>query len=185
MSTTSSQRFCWVHNGTGNVRNLASIGQGPLKWTEKAPLNNSWLIWDEFETFIGDHFWRRQTKTRKDIPKKIFIWWCIGPPRHKGQLPERLWQLDPAFQHRSVRQRDAAAASENSPLVGVARDQAELPPKQQTAFPSGARTKLVCLLFVWSVCCLFGLFVVCLVCLLFVWSVRCLFDLFVVCFVWI
>ena len=45
------------------------MGQGPLKLTEKAPINDSWIIWDEFETFFGDHFWHRQTKTRIYIQK--------------------------------------------------------------------------------------------------------------------
>ena len=48
-----------------------AMGQGPLKWTEKAPLNDSWMIWDAFETFFGVHFWHGQTKTRIHVFKEI------------------------------------------------------------------------------------------------------------------
>ena len=47
------------------------MGQGPLKWTEKGPTNDPWMIFDEFETFGDNHFWRGQTKTKILFQKLI------------------------------------------------------------------------------------------------------------------
>ena len=40
------------------------MGQRPLRWTEIGPTNDPSMIWDEFEIFCKDWFWRWQTKTR-------------------------------------------------------------------------------------------------------------------------
>ena len=47
------------------------IGNRPLKWTEKGPTNDSWMISDEFETFGDNHFWCGQTKTETFVQKII------------------------------------------------------------------------------------------------------------------